>query len=394
MKTIFPPVKMVLCAGISAVLCLLLAAAAYPSPVSKAGEAAPGKTATAPARDAKINWEEKWKNILAAARKEGTITIYSSSGPAVQADVANAFKAKYGINIEYVPARPPELAQKVITERRAGIYAADLFIGGGTLQLVMLKPAGILEPIESALILPEVTDLKAWQGGQLPFLDKEHTAIGFIGTFQNYMQRNTDMVKPNEITSYQDLLKPQWKGKMVLQDPNLGGGGLWWLTFLSEKVWSQKEMRSFLERLKAQDLAVVNDPRLQVEWLARGKYAVGLATRLETSKEFIKAGAHIGNVRIAEGGLIAHGNGGVGLANKAPHPNGAIVFINWLLSKDGQTVFAKAMGSPSIRLDTTKEGFDPNAFPSPGEKIAQEDEDFIIATTKVKKIYNEVFAGK
>ncbi len=372
---------------------LFFPAVLFGAPASKTGDRQPTKTGPS-ARSVKMPWEEKWKSILATARQEGTITIFSSSGPQVRTEVANAFKAKYGIGIEYVSARPPELAQKVTTERRGGIYAADVFIGGSTLQVVMLKPAGILEPIEPALILPEVVDSKIWRGGEIPFFDRDHTSIGFIGTFTSFLDCNTSLVKSKEITSFRDLLKPQWKGKMVLQDANLGGNSLWWLTFLSAKVWGPKETRSFLEKLRAQDVAVVNDPRQQAEWLARGKYSVGLATRLETTMEFRKAGAPIADVRVSEGGLITPGGGGVGLATKAPHPNAAVVFLNWLLGKEGQTVFAKAMGAPSSRLDVSREGFEHSVFPDPWEKTAREDEDFVTASTKVKAMYNEVFSGK
>lgn len=352
-------------------------------------ESAPTGTISKPTVVEKAAWEEKWEKIVKAGKEEGTITVYTSSGPQVRTDVAKAFRDRYGLNVEWVSGRPPELLQKVTTERRAGIYAADVFITGSAL-VTTFKPSGVLDPIGPALILPELVDPKGWMGGEIPFFDKERSSIGFIGTFNSFMLRNTDMVKPDEITSHRDLAKPQWKGKIVLQDPDLLGAGLYWVAFL-QRIWGQTETRSFLQELKKQDAPLAVDARLQVEWVARGKYPVSIGARLETTQDFINAGAPLRAVKVIEGGLITPGGGGVGLPNRPAHPNGAIIFINWLLSKEGQTTFARAMGNPSARIDVSREGFSPSVFPDPGEKTIREDEDFVLATPGVLAMFKEIF---
>ena len=60
-----------------------------------------------------------------------------------------------------------------------------------------------------------------------------------------------------------------------------------------------------------------------------------------------------------------------------PHPNATTVFVNWLLSKEGQTLFIKGFGNPSARADVTGEGLNPLLFPQPGEKIYPETEEVI-----------------
>ncbi len=365
------------------------AAVPVTAPSGKSSDSSNGSSAQPGATVASV--QENWDRIVAAAKKEGAVRIYTSgSGPTTSALTA-AFKQRYGLDAEYVTARPPELLQKVLSERRAGLYLADVFIGGGSMQVVMLKPDGLLDPLEPALILPEVADPKMWLDAQIPFFDTEHTSIGFVAIANRYMLRNTEMVKPEEIKSYRELTRPQWKGKLVLQDANLGGSGLWFITLLSEDLWGREETLAFLKELKKLDVAITNDVRLQVEWVARGKYALAVAPRLPAAYEFMNVGAPISLVRTPEGSLISRSGGGVSLASKAAHPNAAIVFVNWLLSQEGQTVYNKADLSPSARLDVSKEGLDPSMFPDPGEKIYKEDEKFILATPKLLAAYNEIF---
>ncbi len=86
----------------------------------------------------------------------------------------------------------------------------------------MVKPEGVLAPIEPWLILPEVKDPRAWTDDTIPFVDKDTQALGFIKSYSPGILRNTDLVKQAEL-SYRELLDPQWKGKMVMYDPTIPG---------------------------------------------------------------------------------------------------------------------------------------------------------------------------
>lgn len=79
--------------------------------------------------------------------------------------------------------------------------------------------------------------------------------------------------------------------------------------------------------------------------------------------------------------------------HKAPHPRTARLFINWLLSKEGQTLFTKAFGAPSARLDVATEGLDPATLIKPGIKYIEGDaEEIDLSSVEQRKLAVEIFA--
>lgn len=355
----------------------------------------PGKKAVAPetATPPAVS-ESQWPKIVSEAKKEGKVTAYTIIGPATRQALSAAFKKKYGVDLEFLSgARGAELTQKLLTERRAGLYLADVVIAGSTDLIPDLKPKGLLEPMDPFLVLPEVTDPNAWTAGHIPFLDKQHMAVGMLTQYLRHLIRNTEMVREGEITSYKDLLKPQWKGKMVLRDPTTSGNGNTWITLLAMKVWGLEATKQFMQQLAQTEPVILRDPRLHVEWVAKGKYPLGIATRMENTAEFVRIGAPIAWVNVVEGGLISAGSSSLGVVNQPAHPNATKLFINWMLSREGQAVLVKGYGYPSARRDVPPEGVDPGSLPAPGEKFYLDDEENILAKRKMLAVGKEIFGA-
>ncbi len=349
------------------------------------------KTAPAPAiAPAKPAGEDQWKAIVEAAKKEGELRIYTSIAPEVRTEVQNAFRDKFGIKIEFVTGLPAELVAKVLRERRANLYLADLFIEGASVQIVNLKGEGLIEPLEKLLILPEVKDPKAWQAGHVPYLEKEKLAISFLASHAPRILRNTNLVKAGEITSYMDLLKPQWKGKIVLSDPTIPGPMATFCTMLAVHIWDVPKTREYLQRLARQEPAITRDARLAVEWVAREKYSLGLGARPEMAASFWTAKSPIEVVRATEGRIVSPGSGCISFAKNAPHRKSAQVFLNWLLSHEGQVLFARGSMMPSARVDVPTTGMTPMLLAEPGEKIFLEDETDILMRPEIMKITKEI----
>ncbi len=57
------------------------------------------------------------------------------------------------------------------------------------------------------------------------------------------------------------------------------------------------------------------------------------------------------------------------MLKRAAHPNAALVFLNWLLTREGQAIFQKSYGTPSTRIDVDTTGIDPAFIPQEGEKL-------------------------
>jgi ABC-type Fe3+ transport system substrate-binding protein len=204
-----------------------------------------------------------------------------------------------------------------------------------------------LEAIEPLLILPEVKDTKRWYGGHI----WSDTGKRFLYSFQAYQSENlwynTQLMKPDEFRSFDDLLNPKWKAKIGILDPRSAGGGTSTWAFLYKTKGEE-----FLKKLAAQELFLTREQRLLGESLAKGRFAMTIGLTYYTLAPFIKANQPIKPApEPKEGSYTSSGSGALSVVKNSTHPNATKVFVNWLLSKDGQEVYGKAMGQATRRLD-------------------------------------------
>lgn len=332
--------------------------------------------------------QERWEKTVAESRKEGTVAIYGNLTGTARADLSRAFGEKYGIGLEVTAGRAEPLLAKIEAERRAGLYLGDIFLSGGSSAL-QFRQAGLLDPLEPALILSEVLDPKAWIRGRIGFIDQQRTMIAFFIHAGSTIIVNTNLVNPQEIKSYKDLLSPRWKGKIVMENPTVSGAGA---SFFAYNIMETMGI-DFAHELIKQDLKIISDARLLVEWVAKGSYPIAIAPTVQLYQEFKAAGAPLKFVIPVEGTYSVAGAGAVALLNKAAHPNAAAVFINWLLTKEGQTVAVKAYGDQSRRLDVTTEYIDDDRRIQPGVKYLEADNEEIIQKGLAhQKLAKEIFA--
>ncbi len=352
--------------------------------------------ATAGLEGSKDGTGSKWDSVVSEARKEGTVVVYSSWAPKIRTSLTEAFKRKYGIDLLFSPfSRDADLLAKVQAEKRAGLYIADVF-GVGTGPLVnALKPEGLLGPLSPVLILPEVNDPAAWRGGKIPFADEQRTAFRMIGGVIRTVTYNVDLVKEGEITTYKDLLQPRYKGKIVLNDPSVSGAGNGAMSHLGYSLWGEAEALDFLRKLvRDQEAVVQRDARFQVESVVRAKYAVALFPSAPIVSDFLAVQAPIKTAMVKEDNRLAVSSGALGVPTRFAHPNATAVFVNWLLTREGQSLFAEAFGQPSTRLNASTAGIDPLFIPVAGEKYYEETEESLNDRGKwsalAKKILDEV----
>ncbi len=339
----------------------------------------------------KHDWHSKWEGLLTEAKNEGKVVIFTNIGGQNRAVLTSTFKNRFGLDVEFlVGSRGLELTQRLIAERRAGLYTADAIITGATTFISTMKPEGLLGSIPPFLLMPEVLDRNAWRGGS-PFLDKECKLASLIAYYNRYLARHTDMVKENEVTSYRDLLQPRWKGKIVMNDPSISGSANSFISLLVS-LWGLEPTKEFLRQLAKQEPAITRDRRLQVEWLARGKYPLSLASSAEPIAQFMIAGSHIAYVKVKEGGSVTASSGVLAIPAHPAHPNALAVFANWLLSKEGMTVFSRAFGQPSSRLDVPLVASPGYLPPEPSESVSVETEQEILQKESLMAVGKEIFA--
>ncbi len=305
----------------------------------------------------KQSWEMEWAKITQEARKEGKVVLYTEVGPELRIAFIEAMK-EYGIALEIISGRGAEMAEKIVRERKSGIYSADLYISGLSTIVNVMKPAGALAPMESLFILPEVKDPKLWYEGKINFSSEDKQVFAFIAYLDHGIHVNTDIVKPGDITSMKDLLSSRWKGKIIMDDPTVSGRGNNWMSVVSSRLG-----KDYIKQLVMQEPLITRDIRQLTDWVAKGRYPVGLGLRPDTYQEYKRAGAPITNLYMEEVSYLLAGIGQMGYLDKAPHPNASRVFLNWLLSKKGQTIWQESRMDQSARIDTPIDHLEKAGYP-------------------------------
>lgn len=311
--------------------------------------------------------QSTWNSLVAAAKKEGTVVIYANMAPKARDDITATFNARYGIKVEWLVGRPAEVMAKIKAERAAGLYLVDAGFAGSTTFTNDLKPMGISEDLEPMLILPEVKDPKSWRGGQFPFLEKTGTAFILVMFPALFYLRNTDLVQEKEVTISLDLLDSKFKERIVMSDPGISGSSNNWFTWTLSSVLGKEKGLQFMKDLVGQKPVITRDERQLTEWVARGKFHIGIGPSMSIPGDFIQMGAPLAWVDVNELRLLSAGFGIINVYKNAPHPNAAKVFLNWILSKEGSSIFARGTQYPSIRVDVPPEGILPVMVPRPDD---------------------------
>ncbi len=310
----------------------------------------PGPAASA---DDKKGWPAAWERMRAAAEKEGEVAFYTLGDYSYVKEFEKQFPK---VKVKLVPGRGNELLSRIMAERRAGKYLADVARIGNTSPYSLYR-AKALQPIASAFILPEVKDETKWWQGRHQYADAEGRYIFVpVGSVShNLAAYNTDLVNPLEMNSYWDLLD-KWKGKIVVMDPRPGGYGRSGARFI---YYNPQLGPRYLQRLFGEmDVVLSRDYRQAIDWLAAKKFSILLFGNGDDILEARAQGLPVNVMDTSswkEGAALEPAAFTLVLMDKPAHPNGAKLFINWLLSRAGQMAVQKeGETNDSLRIDIPK----------------------------------------
>lgn len=296
-----------------------------------------------------------WSTLISAAKQEGKLTISGPPSPEVNKQVPAAFQKEFGISVTYIAGASGTTAQKIKSERSAGIYSLDAFLAGGNTMSTVIYQSGWLDDLKSALVSPKLTDPSLWQSGApgAPFVDqpKFDSVANLSIQGQEQFMVNTKLVG-NKINGWHDLLDPKWKGKIVAMDPTKGAG----LGFNVVVMLEKKFGPDFVKQLyKGQGVVLETDDRQAADSVAKGQYAVAIGVSEANGQldQLIDDGLPVRVVARPNDApqMISSGYGEIGMMNKAPHPSAAKLFANWLLCPDGNKVWNEANRYQSTRKD-------------------------------------------
>ena len=305
------------------------------------------------AAQAPANWKSDWDATQRAAEKEAKLVIYGPPGNDQQKLYTEVFQQAFPkIKVNYTPGRISELISRIMAEQRASIRQADLVLGGTDILLGTLKDKGLLQPIRPALMLPEVLDQHAWFKGKLWFADYEDKFVSMWRAVPYTAACiNTNLVKPTELKSYWDLLQPKWKARIVSQDLRIGSARNQMYT-----IYSRKDLGpDYLKKLYGEMDVVLSRNLPQIaDWVAGGKYAIAIGG-VECDDLAVK-GLPVVPIHFEGIAAVGAGTDPAAWLASSPNKNAAKVFLNWVLSRDGQNQFQKLTRENSLRVDIPKDG--------------------------------------
>jgi len=278
---------------------------------------------------------DREQRLVDGARKEGQVTVYSSMivDQALR-PLIDAFQTKYPfIKAQYVRDDPPQQLQKIMAESRAGRMVADVLESTGL--EVPIRAADIDQPFWS----PQID---AYDPG---LLDPDNfwapMRTSYLGACYN-----TNLVKPGEAPkSFADYLDPKWKGKIAW--PSTVAGAMLFITGVRNFMGEDKAF-TYLQKLAQQ--AIVSIPsanRVVVDRVMAGEYSLCLDAFLHHPIISARKGAPIAPLPLDPVLTVVSS---VMLPKTPPHPYAAMLFIDFLLSREGQQTLQRADYFPA-RLD-------------------------------------------
>jgi iron(III) transport system substrate-binding protein len=354
------------------------------------------------AAESKSSWQAEWDRTVRAAEQEGQVAV-SIGGYGAVLDSGVFQKAYPKIKITSIAGAGTDLTARITAERRAGKYLLDVYNGGGNSLYQVLYVGKMLDSIKSALILPEVLDPTKWWEGKHKYADKEGRHIivyeGNVaaGAGAGY---NTQLIDPRDYKTYWDFLNPKLKGKIISSDiRRVRGAGIPWQFLYYSPELGPKYLRRLFGEM---DVTLTADLRQAVDWLGSGRFSLVLPIQGGAIYKAKNQGLPVEQFdpfHFKEGVNLSSAFGSLALMNRAPHPNAAKVFINWLLSREGQALFQKAISIPgdarnSRRIDVPKDHV--SADEQRGDKMTYFDTDD--PDTKdlnpAMKLLDEILAAK
>jgi len=296
------------------------------------------------------DWKAEWDKTVAAA-KGSKLNLVIQPDPGFEA-IVEVFKKKYpDIRVEASAVNPSAFAPRLVTEQNSGLFAWDVWWSSASNMTIVNIPAGSLAPIPNYLILPEVKDESNWHNPKYLYTSDKGPFV-FVHThyLQNLGYYNTDLVPGGEIKTIRDLANPALKGKFALRAPDRPHGGS---QMLAQALKMTDE--AFLNTLfTTMSPIIVDNARQVTDGVIRGDYAYGIGTDDNVWMDCVKAG---GCKNVKQVPFSFMHSRAISIPKNPPNPAAAKVFVNWLLSKEGQEVYVKewakvdSVGAFSMRKD-------------------------------------------
>ena len=265
------------------------------------------------------------EKLIAEAKKEGKVVVYGSMETNIFDDIQKAFEKKTGVTVEYWRASGATVLDRVISERQTGRQLYDVVINNAGPMEIMLKE-GIFTKYDSPLTKNFPVETVHPQLGP-----SYRTSV--VGIIYN----KTTFTPETAPKSLEDLLKPQFKGKLAFADPLRGAVAAMWPASL-HKLMGKDGAEKYLNGLAATKPVLVEGVLNAAERVTTGETPIAI-TYLKYVVLFGQKGAPLDYVRADK--MLGHGHA-VALSSKAAHPNAGKALIDFFLGDESLKSMAKA----------------------------------------------------
>ncbi len=271
-----------------------------------------------------------WSDVVAAAKKEGKVAFYGAAAPDALQRVAAGFKKAYpDIAIEWQRGSSGPMLTKIDQERAANADGADVFLSTETSwYLARLREGKLLKPAGPALA--------GWPARYLT----QGTIVS--ASLQYFVLAYNKTQVPTPPKGYADLLRPEFRGK-------IGTSNLASTLVVAWYDWLEKSQGGdYLAKLRAQNPKIYVGPPPVAQAVASGEVAIGAFVNQQTLQTLIDKGAPVGMVIPSPALAYPYQLAALGWSK---HPNAALVLMDYLMTRDGQTVLNGQDGAPSPLAD-------------------------------------------
>ncbi|MGH7847983.1 MAG: ABC transporter substrate-binding protein [Candidatus Binatia bacterium] len=269
------------------------------------------------------------QDLVSKAKEEKKVVLYHTTTVPDTQKIIEGFKKKHpSLEVEAYRATGEKLLQKIITEVKGGRNLADVYIISA-LQTWMLKDMGYLVPYSS----PEREKVA------VSLRDKPGYWTGVYWNLE-VLGYNTKLVPAGQVPAkWEDLLEPRWKGQIGLEEEDIQ----WYASLL--RLMGEERGKDFMRRVAKQQPQIRAGHTLLVQLLTAGEFALGPTTRVQSAEQMKDKGAPVDWTAIEP--LAPNPPVSVSLPKNAPHPNAGKVFIDFILSKEGQSIIYDVKRSPT-----------------------------------------------
>jgi len=265
--------------------------------------------------------------LVERAKKEGAVTLYTSMQLVDSGPLTQAFEKKYGIKVNLWRASGEKVAQRAITEARGNRFEADVFETDGA-QVEILHREALLAPLQS----PSLKDIP-------PAIVPAHRHYVPTRLTLYVLVYNTKLVAPADVPrSYDDLLDPKWSGKIGLESADVA-----WFAAVAKAMGEAKGLAWF-RQFAANKPSLRSGHTLMAELVSAGEMAMAVDAHVQGVARLKEKGAPVEWKALQP----AFGQpSSVGVARRAPHPNAAQLFADFILSREGQEIIKARNRVPS-----------------------------------------------